>query len=289
MAGFTLFGKVSLDNSGFAKALGGAKASIGPVTEGIGKQIRGKMLEAFSATGAVMLFSKSIQRALEIRSGSTKAGVDTSTFQAIEAVAKRAGVSVEDVTAAMAASGPAADELTAAVGAAKAEMEDTGRIISGDVVQRMAQLGDKLGDLFGRIQPGLVWFVDILTKLYDIVGRGVGAAVAGGQMVLGKLTGDSAMVQAGQESAREAFAPGGDSGQTSVSKAAELAAAAARAADKHDKAKKEKITKDAQLATSSLVQVGGILRPGSKTVTLQQQMADRLRDIHATISRFGRD
>ena len=220
MAGFTLFGKVSLDNSGFAKALGGAKASIGPVTEGIGKQIRGKMLEAFSATGAIMLFSKSIQRALEIRSGATKAGVDTSTFQAIEEVAKRAGISVEDVTAAMDGSGQSAYELRDAVEAAKMEMEDTGRIVGGDVVQRMAELGDKLGDLFGRIQPGLVWFVDVLTKLYDIVGRGVGAAVAGGQIAIGKITGDDAMVQAGRDLAREAFS-GSDEprSQSSVNRA----------------------------------------------------------------------
>lgn len=285
MAGFSLFGKVSLDNSGFTKALGGMKASVGPLGSTIGQQLRGKMLEAFGAAGAIRLFKSSIERSLEIRSGASKAGVDTSTFQAIEATAKRAGLSVEDVTKAMEETGPAAEELRLAVEAAKVEMEDTGRIISGDVVQRMAELGDKFSELFGRIQPGLVWLVDWAARIYDIVGRGVTGAVAGAQILMGQLTGDKAGVQAGRELAGEAFGKSGEKSQSALTFASEVAAAAVKASRDAEKKQpaKEKAARDAALPISQLVQVGGLLRPGMNSISVQQQMADRLRNIETLI------
>ena len=219
-----LFGKLGFDASSFTRAMAGMKAAAGPAGSQIGQQIRGKMLEAFGAGAAIALFKKSIDNAMNIRSGAMKSGLDTSTFQALEAVAKNAGSSVEELVKILAEGGPEADTLREALAAAQDELTRTGQIIDSDTVKKLAELGDKMQAAFGRVAPILAQIIDWIMTLGDWIGRGVDAAVAGAQIAYGQAFGDAAQVQAGREGAREAFAARPEAEQSAVRAAAETAA-----------------------------------------------------------------
>ena len=283
--GFSLWGKLGLDVTPFQQGLAKAKASVTPAAAKMGEQIRGKMLEAFGAAGAIALVKKSVENAMRIVQGSTKAGVDTSTFQAMDAVAKRAGLSIEDLTEVIKNGGPAADDLKSAIESAKQEMEDTGQLIEGTTVKRIAELGDKMEQLFGKIAPGLAWMVDWLGKIYDIAGRGVGAAVSGAQILWGKLTGDQSMVQAGKENAYGYFNDKTTSDQSKVQAAAEIAAEAVR---KSKDKKPERSEKPPKLDASSLVQSGGLLSSNRGTAVnpAMDQLVNNTREIAQMMRRL---
>ena len=273
-----LFGKVSFDASGFTNAMAKMKATAGPAGSQIGQQIRGKMLEAFGAGAAIAAFKQTLQKAMDIKSGATKAGVDTSTFQAMAAVADNAGMSVDELIKSMGDGSASAMELSEAVAAAKQEMEDTGRIIDSETVNRLATLGDKLEALFGKIAPGLSWLVDKISSLYNIIGRGVQGAVAGGQIAVGKITGDQSMVQAGRDLAREKFGPQPQESESAVRTAATIAARIARESDERTGGTKTKSAEKAQ-EVSSLVSAGAIFNGGVATQnrTLEKMNSEILR------------
>lgn len=279
-----LFGKVSMDASGFTQAMAKMKATAGPAGAQIGQQIRGKMLEAFGAGAAIALFKSTLQKAMDIKSGATKAGVDSSTFQAMAAVAESAGSSVDELVKIMAEGGDSAIEMADAVAAAKAEMEDTGRIIDGETVNRLSQLGDKLQDLFGKIAPGLAWLVDKVAALYNIIGRGVTAAVAGGQIAFGKVTGDQSMVEAGRSLASEAFGPQQPQSDSAVRTAATIAARIARdERDSTGSGSRQQSKQSRAQEVSSLVAAGAIFNGGASSTnkTLETMNAEvaRIRKI----------
>jgi hypothetical protein len=286
-----LFGKVSFDASGFTQAMSKMKASAGPAGAQIGQQIRGKMLEAFGAGAAIALFKQSIQRALEVKSGATKLGVGSDQFQALDAVAKAAGMSVDELAKSIEKGGPAADELASAVESARIEMEQTGQLINSETIDNLAALGDKFSQLAGKLAPGLAMLVDWASRIYGFIGRGVTAAVSGGQIVAGQLRGDQAQVQAGRELAREAFSPSGQaSSETAVRTAATIAARIAR----EESSDKEPSGKSAGKAAgrtevSSLVAAGAIFGGQANTPNRTLEvMNNEVKRIRAIIEK-GRD
>lgn len=285
-----LFGRLSFDGSSFTKAMAGMKAAAGPAGASIGQQIRGKMLEAFGAGAAIALFKKTIENAVSIRAGATKTGLDTSTFQALEAVAKNAGMSVDELAKIMAEGGDAGKELADAVAAARDEMESTGQLIDGETIDRLADLGDRFQQLFGRIAPGLAWIVDWLGRIYDIVGRGVQAAVGGAQTLFGQATGDSAMTEAGRELAREAFQSGGDRQESALRSAARTAARLAREESERETGGTSSRRGGGERApeVSSLVAAGAVFGGRSEVSRTQEMINQNVQRIVQMLQR-GRD
>lgn len=277
-----LLGKVSFDASGFTQGMSKMKAAAGPAGKEIGQQIRGKMLEAFGAGAAIALFKKTIQNAVDIRKGMGATGLDSATFQALKVVADQSGASVEELAKAMEGTGSGADELREAVEAAKAEMESTGRIIDSETVDRLADLGDKMDALLGRLAPAVAMVVDFLSKIYDWVDRMVKAAVAGGQILFGKITGDQAQVQAGRESAREAFAPSTQREESAVRRAARVAAEVTRE-ERNSGASGTRAATDKGPQVSSLVAAGAIFNRSLGADSPQQKTLDTMKNEIARI------
>ncbi len=267
-----LFGKVSFDSSGFTQAMSKMKATAGPAGKEIGQQIRGKMLEAFGAGAAIALFKKTVQNALDIRKGMASTGLDSAMFQALKVVADQSGASIDELAKIMEGSGDGADDLRSAVEAARAELEATGRIIDGETVDQLANLGDKMEALLGRLAPAVALVVDFLSRIYDWVDRMVKAAVAGGQILFGKITGDQAQVQAGQQSAREAFAPNANREESAVRRAARLAAEVTR--DDRERSTSARHSSDKAPQVSSLVAAGAIFNRGMDSNNPQQRILD---------------
>lgn len=299
MAGFTLFGKVSLDNSGFARGIGGLKAGLAPAVEGLGKQIKQRLVAAITLGTSVAVLRKQLENAVEIRSGANKTGQSAETFQALRVVAKEAGITVDALTEAIDKGGPAAEAFEEALIDAQEELERTGRIIDEKTVERLASLSDKLDELFGRLAPGLAMFIDGIIKLYSAikdspvtqkmadVAVGVWDQVTGNGFggKQGTLWSENPMLNGKGEDVRE------DPTKLTYEpiKAAVRAALDAVAESKVKEVKVEKEKADKALPTSSLTQVGGIMSQGMKSVSLQQKMVDHLRDIGALISKVGKD
>jgi hypothetical protein len=87
--------KIGADITGFMTAMGKVKAATAPIGMQIGQQLRGKILEGFGVGGAIAMIKSQLGRAREIDIGASSLGVDTSTFQSLEKIAERSGVSME--------------------------------------------------------------------------------------------------------------------------------------------------------------------------------------------------
>lgn len=279
-----LFGKVSMDASGFTQAMAKMKATAGPAGAQIGQQIKGKMLEAFGAGAAIALFKSSLEKAVEIKKGAIKSGLDTTTFQALSTVAEDAGSSVEELIKILEQGGPEADDLSTALKDAQEELVKMGRIIDEDAVKSLAGLSAMMEMAFGRVAPVMSKTIDFLLKLYEVGSALTQATVGLGARAVGSFLGNNALAQAGNAVGLEALsghaAFAGESKKSSIEIASEAAARAVRGdggsfrqSSKHGK----------QLDVSSLVAAGAIFNGGTSSTnkTLETMNAEvaRIRKI----------
>lgn len=281
-----LLGKVSFDASGFTQAMSKMKATAGPAGKLIGDQIRGKMLEAFGAGAALALFKKQLQSAVEIKSGATKFGTSTTTFQTLATVANQAGTSVEELVKILDDGGPASDQLRSALESAQEELQKTGQIIESDTVEKLAKTNERLASVFGRVTPiitnAMAFLFDVVESAYKLF---VALPIAAGAKVAGDLFGNKRLSEAGRMMAKDALTPIGGDSKSAVSDAAVTAAAFAMdRADERQSAKRSVADKTPQV--SSLVAAGAIFNrslgpdnPQQKTLDTMRSEITRIRSI----------
>lgn len=196
---FTIFGRVAMDGRSVSQAFTRMGAAAAPAGKKIGEQLRGAILSVVGAGAGVALFKRQLENAFNIRRDAGRAGIDTSTFQVLKRISDETGASIEDLTERLRDGGPAGDEFRQAVADATAEMLNAGQIIDSDTVQKLAELRDKMTDLFARLAPGLAWLVEGLIKLYDIVDKFVHRFYGLITMGVGRIRGDADWEQAGRE------------------------------------------------------------------------------------------
>lgn len=212
----SLMAKIGADITGFMTAMGKVKAATAPIGMQIGQQLRGKILEGFGVAGAISMIKNQLGRARDIDIGASSLGVDTSTFQALEKIAQRSGVSMETLVEEMNSGSEAGQDLANAVAAVRQEMEGTGQLIDEGTLARINEFNDKLSQLFGRLAPGLAMLVDILGTIYGFMQRitdfAVGLGIAGAALI----GGNPDLLQTGVEQMTEAVNGTGEPEPTSA-------------------------------------------------------------------------
>lgn len=284
----SLMAKIGADITGFMAAMGKIKAAAAPAGKQIHDQLRGKVLEAFGVGGAISMVKSQLQRAREIDIGSSSLGVDTSTFQALQRIAERSGVSMESLVEEMNSGSAAGRDFADAVAAVREEMESTGQLIDQETLSRINAFNDKMSQLFGRLAPGLAMIVDFLGKLYAFGERIANFAVGLGMTVYGQFTGQSQYEQGGLDTMEDAF--NGVQDEASLSGIGD-AVDRARQIRKHNKSGGSSSSGSYRpLDVSAATSVGGYRNPMFSMSAENWQaelraMNSNLRDINASLRR----
>jgi hypothetical protein len=276
VAGFGIFGKVSVDGSALNQIAAQTKAAFAPAAMNVGQQFKAGIMQYISAGAIGASVKKTIDAAMDIRSGANKAGVDTDRYQTMKRVADDAGESVDTLVQILKDGGTPAEELTENLKKAEEQMKATGQIVESETVKNLAELGDKLKDLFGKIAPILSWVIDKLSEAYQNLSKLANLAVAGGTILWGKITGDKDLVQSGREHARETVnsithPESKDSSPSATAKAAndiaaeksdqERRANLRKLMDDNRKKEEDRMKHPAVLPVSSLTAAGAIFGP----------------------------
>lgn len=281
-AGFGIFGKVSVDGSALKQVASQAKAAFAPVGDNIGQQLKGQIMNYLGGAAIAAAVKKTIENATEIRAGANKAETGTDRFQVMKRVADDAGESVDTLVQILKDGGAPAEELAKNLADAEEQMKATGQIIDDQTVQRLAELGDKIKDLMGKLAPFFGSVLDWAQKLYAMGAKGADLATGKATSWIGKIgklfgiSGSENLIQAGQEQFDEAMASHWSSDLTKKSNASIQKAAFDVAAEKEDQERRanlKRLTDDIAkkredmekhpsiLPVSSLTQAGAIFGP----------------------------